>query len=100
MALGLTGAVLGSTFNLLANLSAANIPYVGLIIAILLIIGGHIMNFFLALLGGFVHSVRLVMLEFFGRFYESGGSAYQPYGFRSSTVDVKKEEFDIVKAID
>ncbi|MDR1518827.1 MAG: hypothetical protein LBU23_01615 [Planctomycetota bacterium] len=95
MALGLTGAVLGSTFNLLADLSANGIPYVGFIIAVLLIVGGHIMNFFLALLGGFVHSVRLVMLEFFGRFYESGGSAYQPYGFRSATVDVKKEEFNV-----
>ncbi|MDR2391426.1 MAG: hypothetical protein LBE84_07090 [Planctomycetota bacterium] len=90
MALGLTGSVLGSTFNLLANLSK-DIPYVGLILAILLVVGGHIMNFFLALLGGFVHSVRLVMLEFFGRFYESGGTAYQPYGFRSSTVDIKKD---------
>jgi V/A-type H+-transporting ATPase subunit I len=90
MALGLTGSVLGSTFNLLASLSK-DIPYVGLILAILLVVGGHIMNFSLALLGGFVHSVRLVMLEFFGRFYESGGVAYQPYGFRSSTVDIKKD---------
>ncbi|MDR1534928.1 MAG: hypothetical protein LBU64_07510 [Planctomycetota bacterium] len=94
MALALTGSVLGSTFNLLADLGA-NIPFVGLILSVLLVVGGHLMNFFLALLGGFVHSVRLVMLEFFGRFYESGGSAYQPYGFRSASVDIRKNGFGI-----
>ena len=90
MALNLTGAALGSTFNMLARLSN-EIPYIGIAIAVMIIVGGHLMNFFLNLLGGFVHSARLVMLEFFGRFYESGGYAYKPYGFDSSTVDIKKE---------
>ncbi len=89
MALGLTGAALGSTFNMLAELSV-NIPFVGVIVGALIVVFGHLMNFFLALLGGFVHSARLIMLEFFGRFYEAGGSAYKPYGFDSPTVDVKK----------
>ncbi|MDR3078204.1 MAG: hypothetical protein LBV15_05525, partial [Planctomycetota bacterium] len=91
MALGLTGSVLGSTFNMLASLSL-DIPGIGLILAVGLIVCGHLMNFALALLGAFVHSVRLVMLEFFGRFYEAGGYAYQPYGFRSSNVNVRREE--------
>lgn len=89
MALGLTGAALGSTFNMLASLST-EIPAVGIIVGIMVVIGGHLMNFFLNLLGGFVHSARLIMLEFFGRFYEAGGAAYKPYGFDSSTVDMKK----------
>lgn len=89
MALGLTGAALGSTFNMLASL-ATDIPAVGVIVGILVVIGGHLMNFFLNLLGGFVHSARLIMLEFFGRFYEAGGTPYKPYGFDSSSVDVKK----------
>ena len=90
MALGLTGSVLGSTFNMLAGLSV-DIPGIGLILATGLIVGGHLMNFALALLGAFVHSVRLVMLEFFSRFYEAGGYAYQPYGFRSLNVNVRRE---------
>lgn len=90
MALGLTGAALGSTFNMLAKLST-DIPAVGIIVGVLVVIGGHAMNFFLNLLGGFVHSARLIMLEFFGRFYEAGGAAFKPYGFDSATVDVKKE---------
>ncbi len=88
MALGLTGAALGSTFNMLGDLST-KIPAVGIIVGILVVVGGHCMNFFLALLGGFVHSARLMMLEFFGRFYEAGGTQFKPYGFDSATVDVK-----------
>lgn len=90
MALALTGAALGSTFNMLARL-AGNIAVVGIVIAALVVVFGHLMNFFLALLGAFVHSARLIMLEFFGRFYEAGGYAYRPYGFQSETVDVKRE---------
>jgi V/A-type H+-transporting ATPase subunit I len=89
MALCLTGAALGSTFNMLGRLSA-DIPAVGVIVGILVVVGGHLMSFFLNLLGGFVHSARLIMLEFFGRFYEAGGTAYRPYGFTSDSVDVKK----------
>ena len=90
MALNLTGAALGSTFNMLAQLSA-DIPYLGLILAAVVIVCGHTLSFFLNLLGGFVHSARLILLEFFGRFYDSGGYAYKPYGFESSTVDIKKD---------
>ncbi len=90
MALCLTGAALGSTFNMLGRLST-DIPAVGIFVAVLVILGGHLMSFFLNLLGGFVHSARLMMLEFFGRFYEAGGVAYKPYGFDSASVDVKRK---------
>lgn len=86
MALALTGAALGSTFNMLAKIGT-EVAYVGMIIAVLMVIGGHLLNFALSLLGAFVHSARLVMLEFFGRFYDAGGYAYQPYGFRSELID-------------
>ena len=90
MALALTGAALGSTFNMLAEI-CVDIPGIGFVMAALVVVGGHLMNFFLNLLSGFVHSARLVMLEFFGRFYEAGGSPFRPYGFLSSTVEVKKD---------
>jgi vacuolar-type H+-ATPase subunit I/STV1 len=90
MALCLTGAALGSTFNMLGSLST-DIPAVGVVLGVLVVIGGHLMSFFLNLLGGFVHSARLMMLEYFGRFYEAGGSAYRPYGFESASVDVKEQ---------
>ncbi len=90
MALALTGAALGSTFNMLAQLGG-QIATIGGIVAIVILLLGHLMNFFLSLLSAFVHSARLVMLEFFGRFYESGGYAYKPYGFESQTVEVKKD---------
>jgi V/A-type H+/Na+-transporting ATPase subunit I len=30
-------------------------------------------------LGGFVHSIRLQFVEFFGKFYEGGGNKYEPF---------------------
>jgi len=39
-----------------------------------------VFNFFISVLGAFVHSARLVFLEFFGRFYEIGGCRFQPLG--------------------
>ncbi|MDR3210716.1 MAG: hypothetical protein LBU79_02220 [Planctomycetota bacterium] len=90
MALSLTTAALGSTFNMLAQLGG-QIAVIGGVLAILIIIFGHLMNYFLGILGAFVHSARLVMLEFFGRFYEAGGYAYRPYGFDSTTVEEKAE---------
>ena len=90
MALGLTGSALGSTFNMLAEL-LAQAGVFGLAVAVLVFVGGHVMNFALALLGAFVHSARLVMLEFFGRFSESGGYAFAPHGFNHSTVEIQEE---------
>ncbi len=39
---------------------------------------GHIINSALQNLGSFVHSLRLQYVEFFGKFYESGGREYVP----------------------
>ena len=48
-------------------------------------------NFLINILGGFVHSVRLVFVEFFGRFYESGGESFHPLG-TSERVRVAREQ--------
>jgi V/A-type H+-transporting ATPase subunit I len=90
MALGLTGGALGGTFNLLAGM-VASAGALGAVAAVAVLVGGHLMNFFLAILGAFVHSARLIMLEYFGRFYEAGGYAFAPHGFAHSTVEVHEE---------
>lgn len=90
MALAMTTAALGSTFNLLADM-CVGMPYIGGLIGLVIILGGHSMNFALGILGAFVHSARLMMLEFFGRFYEPGGYAFQPYGFASASVGIRPE---------
>lgn len=90
MALALTSAALGSTFNMLAQL-AAEAGVIGVILAVFVVIFGHLMNFALSVLSAFVHSARLVMLEYFGRFYEAGGYAYAPHGFQHAVVEIDDE---------
>lgn len=75
MALGLSGASIGSAFNLIVGLFPPTARFtVGILIFILL----HGINIFLSLLSGYVHGARLMFVEFFGKFYEGGGRAFNP----------------------
>lgn len=89
LALGLTTSIVGLAFNIVAGLFQG-IPIAGPVLFWLIVIVGHTLNFFISVLGGFVHSVRLILLEFFGRFYESGGQEFTPYGFRSERIEIMK----------
>jgi len=51
---------------------------------------GHLFNFCISVLGAFVHSMRLIFVEFFGRFYEGGSRPFQPLGFDSPACIVKR----------
>ena len=87
MALGLTTSVVGMSFNIIANM-VRELPLVGIVLFVLVIVFGHIFNFVMSILSAFVHSARLILLEWFSRFYEGGGVPFQPYGFTSQRVDV------------
>lgn len=75
MALGLAGASMGSAFNLIVNLFPP-VARFSLGIAVFGIL--HLVNMSLSFLSGYVHSARLIFVEFFGKFYEGGGSAFKP----------------------
>ena len=86
---GLATAYLASAFNMLARLFAGFIPIPGLagavagtILAIFILIIGHMINMLLSLITGFVHSLRLCFVEFLTKFYEGGGRAYSPFRLR------------------
>jgi len=78
LALALTTSGIAMTFNFLASISL-KVPYVGIILAALVFIFGHVMNILINTLGGFVHSLRLHYLEFFGTFYAGGGREFTPF---------------------
>lgn len=63
-ALGLAGAQLAVTFNNMAE-SMQQIPGVGMLLAILLLVLGHGVNMVLGIMGGVVHGLRLNCIEFF-----------------------------------
>jgi V/A-type H+-transporting ATPase subunit I len=77
-ALALSTAGIAMTVNLLTTL-VMDIPYAGIVAAILIFIAGHMFSFLMNSLGSFVHSIRLQFVEFFGKFYEGGGDKFEPF---------------------
>jgi len=49
-----------------------------IIIAVFILLIGHVINFAINALGAYVHSCRLQYLEFFGKFFTGGGEAFKP----------------------
>ena len=85
MALMLSGSIIASVFNQLGAVTGNVIAFV--IISLL----GNTLNFALNLLGCYVHDLRLQCLEFFNRFYESGGRPFRPLAYQTNYVDIKEE---------
>lgn len=91
LALGLTTSIVAMAFNLMAGM-LKDIPYVGMVLFVIVLAIGHIFNFLISALGAFVHSMRLIFVEFFGRFYEGGARQFQPLGFDTNMCIIKKTE--------
>ncbi|MGI6122866.1 MAG: V-type ATP synthase subunit I [Acetivibrionales bacterium] len=90
LALGLASAIIGDIVNTLATSFGDNfIIRITLTTAVLLF--GHTLNFALNALGAYVHSCRLQFLEFFGKFLEGGGVAFNPFKAKTKYVVVDYE---------
>ena len=61
------------------------------VLALFIIIGGHLANAVLQALGSFVHSLRLQYVEFFGYFYEGGGSSFTPFKSEREHTELKED---------
>ncbi len=73
MAVGLVGAIFADAVNgIVADIS--NAIFAALVALIL-----HALNFIVAAFSPTIHALRLNFLEFFGKFYETGGKAYEPF---------------------
>lgn len=78
VALGLSTAVIALIVNQIAFLLGGMVPYVGWVLTVLVLIGGHIFNLAINALGSFIHSGRLQFVEFFPKFLEGGGKRFNP----------------------
>ena len=90
LALCLSTGGIALTFNLLGNMTRG-IPYVGPVLMGLILFGGHLFNLAMNGLGSFVHSLRLHYVEFFGQFYEGGGTKFAPFEIKREITYLEKE---------
>ena len=86
LALGLATSVIAMVVNTLCQ-TALGIPWVGWLFAALIFVGGHLFNLGISFLGGFVHSMRLQFVEFFSKFFKSGGKPFKPFALESKYVE-------------
>lgn len=90
LALGLASAVIAKVINIIASLGGDGI--VGYILLIVVLLVGHTLNMAINLLGTFVHASRLQYIEFFGKFYEEGGTPFKPLTPKSKYVRFKNRK--------
>ena len=90
LALGLATGVIASVVNSMGSMIGDG-P-VGIIVFIIVFIVGHTLNLAINLLGAYVHTNRLQYVEFFGKFYEGGGRAFNPFTLKTKYVELDKGE--------
>ena len=93
--LGLATGVIAMVFNQIAMVMIQILPIVGYLVAIFLLLVGHLFNIAINTLGAYVHNSRLQFVEFFGKFYEGGGRLFVPLG-----SSMKNYNFTLEPAMD
>ncbi len=88
MALGMVTAGIAMAVNITAQL-VKPIPFIGWLIALLVLVGGHIFSIAVNVLGAFVHTMRLQYVEFFTKFYSNGGKPFRPFSERHEFVEIE-----------
>ena len=87
MALGLSGGFIAQAINMIIGMVSGS--WIGLIFVPVIFIGGHFFNMFLSFLGGYVHTSRLMYVEFFGKFYEGGGRPFKDFREESKYINLE-----------
>lgn len=90
MALGISSAGVAMAINVIAK-TLAEVPYVGVVMAVILLIFGHIFATASSALGSFVHTMRLQFVEYFPKFLVGGGKEFAPLSKEYKYVYIKKQ---------
>ncbi|MCQ4725401.1 V-type ATP synthase subunit I [Anaerotignum faecicola] len=90
LALGLATGVVAQVINTLGSLAGGGV--IGAVVMIAAFLIGHTFNMAINVLGSFVHSSRLQYVEFFGKFFDGGGTPFRPFERKTKYVDIIKEE--------
>ena len=83
-ALGLASASLAMAFNDMAEDVRQALPGVGFLFGLLILVLGHGLNFMLSVASGFIHGLRLNVIEFFKWGVKDEGYPYRPFERKES----------------
>lgn len=89
LALGLSTGVVAQVINMLATLPQ-NMA-LKIVMTVVVFPLGHLMNIAINAFGAYVHTNRLMFVEFFGKFYEGGGRAFSPLKANTKSYRFKEE---------
>ncbi|NLI43127.1 MAG: V-type ATP synthase subunit I [Synergistaceae bacterium] len=87
LALGLATSAIAMIINTL-TMQLFSIPYIGWLLGFVLFTGGHGFSIAVNILGAFVHSLRLQYVEFFSKFYKTGGRSFEPFNMDARYINV------------
>ena len=88
MALGMSGGFIAGAINMIAKMLAEK-GIIGIVLGLVIFVGGQIFNLGLSLLSAYVHSIRLIFVEFFGKFYEGGGKGFNLFINKPKYINLK-----------
>lgn len=88
LALGLATGSIAGVINLMGTMPSNPVAKAVLLTVVFLL--GHPLNMAINLLGAYVHTNRLQFVEFFSKFYEGGGRAFNPLKVNTKYIKFKE----------
>lgn len=91
LALGLATGVISQVFNQMGAMVGGAGGILGVVGMTVVCLIGHAFNIGISLIGCYVHTCRLQYIEFFGKFYEGGGKAFEPLSANTNFFKFKED---------
>jgi V/A-type H+-transporting ATPase subunit I len=89
LALCLATGGIAMTVNILAQMLHNMVPVVGIVVAIIVFVGGHIANFAFQVLGAFINALRLNYVEFFSQFFMESKGKFEAFKAKRTFTKIK-----------
>ena len=86
MALGLAGGFIAVAINIIVKMLVGG-GIVGIIFGVIVFVFAQLFNIFLSFLSAYVHTSRLMYVEFFSKFYEGGGKAFKKFRSENKYIE-------------